>query len=415
MPQNPSTSFLGGTFQSIEGDAQTALLDARSLALHLHAPSAALPEIVFLPGLPGSVLDQTPGGTVVWVNFARALDGTLGTDLDPQPASGAPLTLTATDMIPGLYDVADLAWRAAGFTVHRFAFDWRLPLQQAAQSLRALITSRKAQRPDVRFLPVAHSQGGLAICEYARQFPDFTADFARVVFLGTPLRGTYSALDATLGSASILQNLKSLLDAVGRNGAAVADDFRRAACHMQGLVELYPDPDEFQNTAGLYDASQYPAGFQPAQPLLDAALNFRKGLLDPVLLGRSTMIMSATFPTAANDQLQGGVRTAGTPQLGDSLTTLGSGLPPGLHDAFQARLQHLWLPIDSESIQCVIEIGTQGEVDRSKHTPLTLSPAPLAAPPSASAPAPAGTLQEIAARFQKGAPRLGDLLWLFSA
>ena len=390
-------------------------MDARDLALHLHAPSGALPEIIYLPGLPGSVLEDKASNDLVWLSFGRVISGTLGRDLDPEPAGGGGLALTAIDLFPGLYDVADLAWRAAGFTVHRFPFDWRLPLSQAANSLRDLITKRKSKRPEARFLPVSHSHGGLVICEYARQFPqDFASDFGRAVFLGTPFRGTYAALDAMLGSADFIQKLESLLDAIGGNGRALADDARRAACHMPGLAELLPDPDEFQNTAGLYDANQYDAGFRPTQALLDEGSNFKAGLLNPTLLGRSTVIMSSTFGTPANDQLAGGVRTPGTQQWGDGTTTLGSGLPAGIHDAFQARLQHLWLPIDSEVIQCVIEIGVRGNVDLSRHTPLTPSPAPLAAPPSVFTPHPDASLKEVATRFRRGTPRMSDLLWLFS-
>jgi hypothetical protein len=82
------------------------------------------------------------------------------------------------------------------------------------------------------------------------------------------------------------------------------------------------------------------------------------------------------------------------------------------HDAFQARLQHLWLPIDSEVIHCVTEIGVLGNVDRSLHTPLTPEPGPLAAPLFALPPV--EVLKDVAVRFQRNRPRTSDLLWLFS-
>jgi hypothetical protein len=419
MPLDQFRSFLSAGVHSIADAAEDvvsntlrAFTEARSLTLNVHTPLLGRPEIIFLPGLPGSVL-ETLSGDLVWFSAARAIAGSLGKDLDLSPPVGGPVALNAGDLFPGIYDVADLAWRAAGFRVHRFPFDWRKPLREAALNLRELVTKRKAEQPGVRFLPVAHSQGGLVVCEYARLFPDFAADFGRAVFLGTPFHGTYSALDATLGTADFLDHIKRLVDLGGGNGAAVVADSRRACCHMQGLCELLPDANEFQNTDGLYDAANYPAGFQPTQSLLDLGKNFKVGLLNPTLLGRSTVIMSRSFPTAANDRLNAGVRTPGPMQPGDGTTTLGSGLPAGIFEAFEARLQHLWLPIDSEVIQCVIEIGVVGNVDRSRHTPLTVSRAPVAAPVTESVERFAD-MQEMAHRFRRGMPRLDDVLWLFS-
>ena len=88
MPQIQFRDFLGGNIDAVDGAIESALTDTRELVLNLHPPSPELPEILFLPGLPGSLLD-TANRSPVWVGIQRILDCTIGTDLDPGPAGSA--------------------------------------------------------------------------------------------------------------------------------------------------------------------------------------------------------------------------------------------------------------------------------------------------------------------------------------
>lgn len=192
------------------------------------------PVVVVLPGIMGSQLSV--GTSPIWMHLRTlALRG-----LDDLTLDAADVTATGL-----LGDGYDALCRHLDQThdVRPFPYDWRLPLEQAADALTSTLTAiceaaEKTRQP-VRLL--AHSMGGLVVRAMlateagAALWRRITAhDGGRFVMLGTPNRGSHAIAAMLMGRDALVRKLA--LVALTRSQA----DLLAVVAAYPGVLNLLP-------------------------------------------------------------------------------------------------------------------------------------------------------------------------------
>jgi CHAT domain-containing protein/pimeloyl-ACP methyl ester carboxylesterase len=192
-----------------------------------------LPVLFFLPGIMGSHL-RTGDKDRVWFDF---LDIALG--------GMQKIRINRGDIHPdGLFDrfYGDLCnYLEETHVVHRFAYDWRRPLEDAAGQLAAAI-DKALHGTDQPVRIMAHSMGGLVVrmmmVRHRQIWRRMAArETARFVMLGTPNQGSHLMVETLLGMSDTIRML-SVLD--GRHGLSW---FLDLVADYPGALQLLPSPD----------------------------------------------------------------------------------------------------------------------------------------------------------------------------
>ncbi|MFK0256151.1 esterase/lipase family protein [Streptomyces sp. NPDC090445] len=208
-------------------------------AVHLGEDHA--PNLVFVPGVMGSILASTGLGGVWWldVRTRRRLDQLgLTADGEKDATPGARITPVAVDASYDAFCTAALAQDDVGHLT--FPYDWRRPVPAVAGGLRDLVNDTFRRNGNRPVHLVAHSMGGLVVREALRQAPDLWDRVGRIAFLGTP----------HYGSPAIAGYLKNhlwgfeLLALLGRHLSRAT--FRS----LWGVLDLLPAP------AGVYPGTR---------------------------------------------------------------------------------------------------------------------------------------------------------------
>ncbi|MEK8051997.1 CHAT domain-containing protein [Ideonella sp. DXS22W] len=208
-----------------------------------------LPVVIVLPGVMGTHLWVNRKDRV-WMDPLDLLAGGLEKVKYGQPNVEA----------EKLFDMSygDLCEHlAASHQVERFPYDWRLPLDQLADTLAARVravldASANPARP-VRV--VAHSMGGLVTRAMIVKHPALWTELmqrpgARFVMLGTPNHGSHQMVEMLIGKgdtvrmlahASLKHSLQQVLDLVGG---------------FRGPLALLPRPGFIDEAAQLGGAGQ---------------------------------------------------------------------------------------------------------------------------------------------------------------
>ncbi|MCE9659222.1 MAG: hypothetical protein K8R60_11735 [Burkholderiales bacterium] len=206
--------------------------------LALHSP----PNLVFVPGVMGSMLQSVTQGGVWWLNvdtrnflnhLRLAPDGT--EDADPNDQI-APFNV---DFSYQPFAAAVLAREDFG---HRmFAYDWRKMYSQNSAALRDLILDMRVKNGGKPVHIVAHSMGGLMVRATLKEFGDeLWPLLGRIAFIGTPHYGSASIagyLKNHLWGWEMLTLLRGYLE-------------RRTFRSLWGVLTLLPAP------AGIYPGSR---------------------------------------------------------------------------------------------------------------------------------------------------------------
>lgn len=204
------------------------------------------PRAYILPGVVGSKLGNARRlferlKLLIWLNPLRIRDKGLN---DLGLNSGA--QIRTFGVFQTTYFLLHLHLRKEGYGVRNLAYDWRLPVADAADTLaRAL-----GEDDDREVYIVAHSMGGLIVREALAKAPDRFANVQRIITLGTPHGGSFSPVPLLQGAHRHLRMAAELAN----------DDPRRLAedvfATMPGLYELLPSAELFDNH--LFDASRWP-------------------------------------------------------------------------------------------------------------------------------------------------------------
>ena len=198
------------------------------------------PIAILLPGIMGSNLKSK--SNVVWINYFRFLVGELTRlDINAKNIEASSLIKTSykkmVDYLSNEYDVVT------------FAFDWRMPLADAAAKLSAKIEEYLAMNVPIKI--VGHSMGGVVARDFIVNHPatwkklNASKNF-KLLFLGAPLGGSYRIPYVLAGKDPIINQL-SKID-LSHTKKELLDMFRQFP-GLLGLLPLNKDPHDFAKQA----------------------------------------------------------------------------------------------------------------------------------------------------------------------
>ena len=201
-----------------------------------HLAVGATKNLVFVPGVMGSLLKSDTLGGVWWIDL-RALghlkDLRLAENGLEDMDRNHQVVPFATDLMYESFLAAVLARDDFGHVT--FPYDWRKPLTASAAALRDLVLRLYDTNGNVKVHLVAHSMGGLAVRAALMEHSEaLWPKLGRIVFIGTP----------HYGSPAIAGYVKNhlwgfeLLALLGR----YMD--RKTLRSLWGVLELLPAPRE---------------------------------------------------------------------------------------------------------------------------------------------------------------------------
>lgn len=236
--------------RSYLGDAGLAEYRELARVKPAHLGLGREPNLLFVPGVMGSVLMNERLGGIWWVDVRtrRHLDDLgLSPDgsVDADPESSMRAIAADSSYEPFFRAVIGSGDPGSGsgsatFLHESFAYDWRKPLTLMADAFAEKVLAMRAQNGGERVHLVGHSMGGLLIRTALWKRPDLWDEIDRVVFIGTP----------HYGSPAIIGYLKNhfwgfeLLTLLGRYLT------RRTLRSMWGVLSLLPAP------SGVYPGTQ---------------------------------------------------------------------------------------------------------------------------------------------------------------
>jgi len=207
---------------------RNALLGLDGGGVYTDKVTGKKPIAILLPGIMGSNLDQ--GNNKIWINYLRFLVGDLGKlDIGKKDILASSLIKTSykklVDFLSTDYDVVT------------FPFDWRMPLAEAAELLKARIEQYLAFKVPIKI--IGHSMGGVVTRDFIINHPatwkklNASKDF-KLLLLGAPLGGSYRIPYVLAGKDSIINQL-SKID-LKHTKKELLDMFRK----YPGLLGLLP-------------------------------------------------------------------------------------------------------------------------------------------------------------------------------
>ncbi|MEU3431750.1 lipase family alpha/beta hydrolase [Streptomyces gardneri] len=229
--------------RSLLGEA--AFCELRTLAES--APAAHLAplggDIVFVPGVMGSVLASQGRGGVWWIDFrnlSRIDDLRLSEDGLRDKDPGFEIEPVVVDHTYTGFFAAVTRQQGKAFTCRGFHYDWRKPLEASSERLRDTVLAVRSASPSQKVHLVSHSMGGLLVRTTLMRYPELWRHLGKVVFIGTP----------HYGSPAIAGYLKNHL--WGFELLAVIGLFlsRESFRSMWGVLSLLPAP------AGVYPGTR---------------------------------------------------------------------------------------------------------------------------------------------------------------
>ncbi|WGZ94183.1 MAG: CHAT domain-containing protein [Candidatus Thiothrix putei] len=218
----------------------------RSATTRLSAPSGKRPVVIYVPGIMGSHLEiptaahQRPGhGNRVWLDVLELGIGGLGRIHIEQ--SVVPEALV--DLFYGKLS----AFLGETYDVIEFPYDWRNPVEEAAERLAQRLRGILAfVPPDQPVHLLAHSMGGLVVRAMLAQtnlWAEVVKRQGRFIMLGTPNNGSHAMVSTLVGRASSIRKL-AMLD-MSRSLQGILDVIGA----FPGALQLLPRPG-FSDTDG---------------------------------------------------------------------------------------------------------------------------------------------------------------------
>jgi pimeloyl-ACP methyl ester carboxylesterase len=311
------SEFLAGLERELGADVARevhALAARTSPALTEHLGDGIGTNLIFVPGVMGSVLTSRGLGGTWWIdvrNLRRVDALRLTPDGDRDAEDAARIEAAAVDI--SYFAFLSAVARQDGLRHDTFAYDWRKSPRLSGPSLaRAVVRAFETNGGKPVHL-VAHSMGGLIVRTALMQHPEIWSKLGRIVFLGTPHYGAPAIagyLKNHLWGFELLALLGSLLS-------------RQTFRSLRGVLALLPAPTGVypatrSNRASvgehpcanynLYDADAWQLGLNQSeirelQVALDASAELHRDLhrchyaLDQALRDRMCVIAGVGFRT----------------------------------------------------------------------------------------------------------------------
>lgn len=386
-------------------------------------PDPDLPEIVYLHGIMGGHLRMSLGHGRAWASGWSLVHGGLSNQLalsedgtrDAKPGLG----LVPDGHLRLFYAKAERRWRKDRFVVHTFSYDWRKPIDVAADALHYHLERLALERPHARFALVAHSMGGLVAARYATRHRSWQDRVEQAVFVGSPMGGSFEPVAAMMGPYAFFSNVGmiSLQDS--------AESLHKIARGFPGLIDMLPAPSQFPEASGasaVYQRHLWPSGRAPAQRWLTRSRALKERLLESPLLPMTTAIVSDHRKTF--DRLEGNGRVGlGTPSgAGDGTVPILSSAAPrfATHLVYRGDRGHSDMMKANDIIAAAADLLRNGQTAR---LPRLGEAPPLHSSELESVPVPVDSGLEVLVRapapreaaFKGGTWSADDLAWLLGS
>ncbi|MGB3344997.1 MAG: CHAT domain-containing protein [Aequorivita sp.] len=337
-------------------------------------PSGKRPIVVLLPGIMGSNLSQT--GKEVWLHYGRILTGGL-MNLD---FSGVD-KITAESIVKTSY--YKLYKRLSGkYDVIVYPFDWRKPLNVCASEFELLVKALLKIEQPIKI--IGHSMGGVLVRDFIVNHDDTwkrlreSKNF-RLLFLGSPLGGSYRIPAVLFGEDAIIKKL-SKLDLFHTKKTLL-----KMFSKFPGILSLLPfstdGKDDFADMAVWEKMRTYFGDTSWPLPSLQDLEDFRK-YRDNVLAKKDSIDYSKMVYIAGKDKITpcGYTLDEIKPKRklgflytgeGDQSVTWKDGIPSQMEEAnnvYYSNVTHGALANDPELFNAIDEILAFG---RTKSLPTT--------------------------------------------
>lgn len=164
--------------------------------------SGTKPIVVLLPGIMGSNLSI--GDKLVWINYWQFITGGLKYLADDD--------VNATSLVSSSY-LSIVEFLKDTYDVVTFPFDWRRPLTEASEKLNAKILDLMKHRQPIKL--IGHSMGGVLVRDFIIDYTDTwkklnSSEGFRLIFLGSPLNGSFRIPAVLFGNDGIIAKLSSI-------------------------------------------------------------------------------------------------------------------------------------------------------------------------------------------------------------
>lgn len=194
-----------------------------------NAVSGTKPIVVLLPGIMGSNLSVKD--SLVWVNYIKMFGGRLK-DLDIDNSDNIKAISLIKTSYKKLVDHLNPT-----YDVVTYAFDWRLQLNTVALDFEKKIKELMAYGQPIKI--IGHSMGGVLVRDFMVTCPDTwnalnASTGFRLMFLGSPLGGSYRIPAVLFGQDDIINKL-SMID-IHHSKAELIDIFAK----FPGILSLLP-------------------------------------------------------------------------------------------------------------------------------------------------------------------------------
>ncbi len=162
------------------------------------------PIVIVLPGIMGSNLSAND--KLVWINYLRFLAGEL-INIDIKSAG-----IEAPSLIKTSYEKI-VKHLQQSYDVVTFAFDWRVQLNKSAEIFKNKIEELLSYKQPIKI--IGHSMGGVLVRDFmvthraTWEKLNQSAGF-KLVFLGSPLGGSYRIPFVLMGNDAIIDKLSKL-------------------------------------------------------------------------------------------------------------------------------------------------------------------------------------------------------------
>jgi pimeloyl-ACP methyl ester carboxylesterase len=249
LPPFPSSQKLSGREKAYLGSA--AYNEYRSIAERIdeqHLSVHAVPNLIFVPGVMGSLLQSQTKGGIWWVDVRTRhhiddlrLELGGGEDAD----SSNQIAPCSTDPTYEPFLAAVLARPDFGHVV--FPYDWRKSLRLSTAALKDRVLQLYGTNGNQPVHLVAHSMGGLLVrATLMEHGPELWPNLGRIVFIATPHYGAPAI-------AGYLKNHLWGFDLIALLGMYLSRETYRSLWGILGMLPaprgIYPDTRQNDLTA----------------------------------------------------------------------------------------------------------------------------------------------------------------------
>ncbi len=335
-----------GELRAFFGEEEYRSLGALARRAQRVGTNPRMPRVLLVPGIMGSQLGLRRTAPqphdILWLDPLDIQAGRLSVLRLPGSARVVSLGIVLFS-----YLRLKLYLQSRGAAVEAHDYDWRLPVAQLGRQLAARLYRLRAGRVAV----VAHSMGGLLVRAALAQ--PGTAHVERAILLGTPLLGSFAAVQALRGTYAVVRKVARL--------DARASAERLSSQVFSSFPSLY---DLLPCTPGadLLRAQAWPRGGpQPRARLLAAARRERAAL--GALDRRYTLIAGVGQETVTGLTRRGAHFVYTLTRGGDGTVPVTSAAPRGARCLYTATA-HSDLTRDPVVAAAIVDLLRRGTSSR---------------------------------------------------